>query len=802
MEKALFDGREIELLAPAGSYEGFEAALGAGADAVYAGGNLFGARAYAANFRTEELIRAIHVSHIHGKKFYLTVNTLLKEPEISGQLYEFLLPCYEAGLDGAIVQDLGVFRFIREHFPGLKLHASTQMTVTGPRGMKFLEEQGASRVVPARELSLSELAAMHQASTLEIETFIHGALCFSFSGRCLMSSLLGGRSGNRGRCAQPCRLPYQVSEEAGRSQGGKGSCPLSLKDLCTISLLPEILKAGVTSLKIEGRMKQPLYTAGVTAIYRKYLDLLLEEGPENYRVDPLDERKLLEVYSRGGSCDGYYLRHNGREMMDFANEKKTGTPQVEIRKRKEKIYGKLILFPGSPAILEVICRGALVRTEGEEVRLAQNQPMTEERARSQMDRLGNTEFVWEKLEILMGKDVFLPVKALNDLRRKALELLEEQLIRMGTPARDAAWKVAVDPSGEAAGKTAPHSGGIPKKNAGLSLYVSCETLPQAEALKNTEGIQGMYLPWDVMSPLMETDLPRRKELYLVLPHIVRGNLPSDFFSKTKKWMERGMGGFLVRDLEGFALVREAGFAERCVLDSSLYVWNQEAKAFWNEEKVLRDTVPVELNEKELRHRHNGGSELLIYGYLPLMVTAQCLRKNAWNCNKKEVRLRLKDRYQKQFFCVCCCRPWKEKTTDGQEDCYNIIYNSVPLSLLKEKEGVERLGADSLRLSFTLEEPEEAADILEEFLRVYHPAFPRKDDSGKEICSGKETSSGKENGSGRGISSGRGTSFEKGTGSGKGISSGRRARPGKNGDPKEAVFPGREFTKGHFKRGVQ
>ena len=204
--------QNVELLAPAGSYEGFEAALGAGADAVYVGGAMFGARAYAKNFQEEELLRAIDTAHIHGKKLYLTVNTLLKNRELKEELLTYLTPFYQAGLDAVIVQDMGVFSLLREHFPGLHLHASTQMTVTCPEGMKFLEEQGATRVVAARELSLEELSRMHQASPIEIEAFVHGALCYSYSGQCLMSSILGGRSGNRGRCAQPCRLPYQVTQ--------------------------------------------------------------------------------------------------------------------------------------------------------------------------------------------------------------------------------------------------------------------------------------------------------------------------------------------------------------------------------------------------------------------------------------------------------------------------------------------------------------------------------------------------------------------------------------------------------------
>ena len=227
------DMNKTELLAPAGSYEAFEAALGAGADAVYVGGPDFGARAYAKNFTQEELIRAVRTAHLHGKKLYLTVNTLLKNRELKERLYDSLLPSYLEGLDAVIVQDMGVLRFIRRNFPDLSIHASTQMAVTGPKGMRFLEQQGVTRVVPARELTLEELASMHRESPIEIEAFIHGALCYSISGQCLMSSMIGGRSGNRGRCAQPCRLAYQVREQQGGFKG-KETCPLSLKDICTL----------------------------------------------------------------------------------------------------------------------------------------------------------------------------------------------------------------------------------------------------------------------------------------------------------------------------------------------------------------------------------------------------------------------------------------------------------------------------------------------------------------------------------------------------------------------------------------
>lgn len=708
--------QKIELLAPAGSYESFEAAIGAGADAVYVGGAAFGARAYAKNFGQEELLRAIHTAHVHHKKLYLTVNTLLKNRELKEQLYDYLLPYYEAGLDAVIVQDFGVFRFIREHFPGLHLHASTQMTVTGPRGMKFLEEQGASRVVTARELSLLELKEMHRTSPIEIEAFVHGALCYSYSGQCLMSSLLGGRSGNRGRCAQPCRLSYHTSMDGRRFKGKNEMCPLSLKDICTIDILPEILDAGVMSLKIEGRMKQPGYTAGVTAVYRKYLDLLQQNGAEQYQVEEQDRRFLLDIFSRGGSCSGYFKQHNGPSMMAFTNEKKTGEISPDIRKRKEKINGNFILFPGSPAILEVSCRDATITVSAGEVQYARSQPMEKLRIRQQMEKLGNTEFEWENLDIQMDDQIFIPVKVLNELRREALLKLEDALTMpyRRTLDTDECEKTDQMPSG----------GKIIRKK-GLSgreippLYVSCETVSQAEAVMEYEEIQGLYLPFDVMKTFMDRGVTQEKELYLSLPHMTRGAVPEGYLEQAAIWLEQGMKGFLIRNLESYALIKENGWKERCVLDHSMYTWNDEAVTFWREEGILKNTAPLELNEKELLHRDNKGTEMVIYGYLPVMISAQCVRKNLYGCDAAEGCIFLKDRYEKVFPAVCCCHPWKIKNTGNPEYCYNMIYNSVPFGLPGEKTRVLALGMQSLRLMFTIEDAKETKEVLEEFLNIYH-----------------------------------------------------------------------------------
>ncbi|MCD7866920.1 MAG: U32 family peptidase [Clostridiales bacterium] len=704
----------IELLAPAGSPEGFEAALRAGADAVYVGGTAFGARAYARNFSQEELITAIDQAHFHGKKLYLTLNTLVKNRELEEQLYDYLLPCYEAGLDAVLVQDLGVLDFVREIFPGLPIHASTQMTVTGPEGMEFLAGKGVSRVVPARELSLEEIARMHRACTIEIETFIHGALCYCYSGQCLMSSFFGGRSGNRGRCAQPCRLPWQEAGGAHR----KDFCGLSLKDLCTLDFLPEILRAGVVSLKIEGRMKQPAYTAGVTAVYRKYLDKYLASGGEGYRVEKEDRQRLLEIFNRGGFCGGYYQMRNGPSMMAFSNEKKTGQLSPVLPGRAEKIRGKLVLSPGKPGRLEIQWEDISLRVSGDPVQEAVNRPMDEKTVRAHMEKLGGTEFAWEKLEIFLEGRVFVPVKSLNLLRRQGLEALREEIrsrYRRKLPA------AAGEPGSSLGHKVCEKTERSAKGNRGkteLPVYVSCERLEVAQTLCKEPDLAGMYLPFDLMSACLERGLSLGKEMYLALPRIQRGKIPDPFLREADRWLAMGMKGFLVRSLESFTALQKAGYGSLCVLDSSMYTWNDRAVDFWEKEGILRNTVPLELSARELSGRKNRNSELLIYGRVPLMVSAQCVRKNLSQCTASEGFVTLKDRSGRKFPVFCCCHPWKTDSTGKEDFCYNIIYNSVPCGLPEEKKQVERLGVSSLRMAFTTEDPRGAREIFRRFCGIY------------------------------------------------------------------------------------
>lgn len=309
----------VELLAPAGNYDAFLAAVENGADAVYLGGRLHNARQFAGNFEDSELERALDYAHARGVSIFLTLNTLLLDSEMD-ETVAFAGKAYEMGIDAVIVQDLGFAAQLRKALPGLPLHASTQMTIYNMDGVKTIESLGMTRAVLARELSLAEIEKICKNTTLEIETFVHGALCISYSGQCLMSSIIGGRSGNRGKCAQPCRLPYTIQRD---STGIKEGYLMSPKDICYIENLSQLIDAGVYSFKIEGRMKSPEYVATVVSKYRKYIDLAL--GREDTKVSAEDMHRLLQSFNRGGFSKGYLLGKTGPDMMSYQKPKNWGT---------------------------------------------------------------------------------------------------------------------------------------------------------------------------------------------------------------------------------------------------------------------------------------------------------------------------------------------------------------------------------------------------------------------------------------------------------------------------------------------
>ena len=723
----------IELLAPAGSVDALRAACIAGADAVYIGGNRYGARAYADNPDTEELVEAIRLMHRLGKKLYLTVNTLVKDEELP-DLKTWMRPFYEAGVDAVIVQDLGVVQKFREWFPDLPIHASTQMTVTGPDGVRLLQQLGICRVVPARELSLAELKTIRTETGIELETFIHGALCYSYSGQCLMSSMIGGRSGNRGRCAGICRLPYRTdcdAEHAAREQ-----YPLNMKDLCTIRLIPQLIEAGISSFKIEGRMKKPEYTAGVVGVYRRAIDACLQGTWNEFDVQN-EEDLLAALYNRDGFTDGYYFRHNGSGMVALKNEKLQGgraaaaqkiTEQIRAQlteKEAEKslqmpVQGTLRLYPGEQGECTLTAQLPKKGLHGEDcvsvgvlsdvLEKARNASSSAGQIRSQFMKTGGSPFRFKELHTEIAPDVFIPVRTLKELRRSALKELENAVSAAYTRHAGSTAKAAVcknetsrqqerDP-----GKTERHP----------LLYASVRTEQQAEALlseKVRENLYAVCLPPEMRKYGMKL---REYGIHPILscPYVYRREKQQWSDAFRQMLCDGTWDGVLVRNLEEAGVIAAMRNAhqtvpENIILDALLYTMNEEAVGVFSSWGFPVRTLPYELNFRELRRQHTEGSQLVVYGRTPLMISAQCIRKTKGCCSKVPGWTGLTDRTGKQFPVYCSC-----------SDCCNVIYNSLPTSLLKEHEAIRHLGCGSIRMDFTDETPEDVLRITAEVHDVF------------------------------------------------------------------------------------
>lgn len=726
--------KELELLAPAGSLKTLKAVIHAGADAVYLGGSMFGARAYANNFNEEELLEAIRFGHIHGRKIILAVNTLLKEYEL-GQLYDYLRPYYEAGVDAVIVQDMGVMEFIKTHFPNLPIHTSTQMTITNVEGARLLKEQGVERVVTAREMSLEEIQRIHDEVGVELESFIHGALCYCYSGQCLFSSIIGGRSGNRGRCAQPCRLSYEVLQGEKSLTGHHATPILSLKDMCTLPFLYELADHGVYSFKIEGRMKTPEYAAGVVSIYRKYMDSYLDGS--RIPVEKKDIRALLELGNRGGFTNGYYYHHNDSDMLSgesASHNKSEGVLQDNIRREyvdtelKEKIKGKLILNKECPAKIEVQYGKIKVSYQGDMVLVAQNRPLTKEVVTEKITKTGNTPFVFENLEVTMDDDIFMPVNQLNQLRRGALEALEKallkpyertlpELVETSSAETDRQTTGNAIKEKQISGQSLSQTSGQQSAGSSTEVRVLIEDAEQLPAVLKADFVDTVYLDCmlytreNLLRKLSE-DIDRvhasGKKAFYVFPFIFRQQT-SLFYEKIMPELKKlPLDGIMVRSLDEIAFMKEWGNENwQMVSDSNLYTYSNEAAEYFYRLGMIQDTIPVELNRKEILRRENSRSEMIIYGRLPLMITAQCIHKNTLGCMHQHKVLNLKDRYSVHFPVKNFC-----------SECYNVIYNSLPVCLFKEDVTVKKIAPAALRLSFTTETEEETEQILTIYGDIY------------------------------------------------------------------------------------
>lgn len=775
--------KQIEILAPAGSYASLKAALVSGADAVYVGGEKFGARAYAENFTSEQLLRAIDEVHIHGKKIYMTINTLLKEKELVESFVPYFEPYYEQGIDAVIVQDMGVLQMLKKYFPDVAIHASTQMTITGEAGARFAMQEGLQRVVPARELNIDEVRKI-AGTGVEVECFVHGALCYCYSGQCLYSSLIGARSGNRGQCAQPCRMPYQVD-------GKKASYVLSLKDICTLQGIPDLIEAGVCSFKIEGRMKKPEYVAAVTAMYRKYTDWYLQNGRAGFRVEQKDTELLMDIYNRGGFHSGYYGQQNGRDMISLDRPNHAGVPAlkvIQLQKRqmqvkaltrlhkgdvieipwknedepenytlgqdyregqifflpvrkmkhlqkdtvlsrtrnekllkemkvlaeqeiKEKINGKLILSLTKSAKLILSANGIVIEVEGARAEPAKNQPMEAERISKQMRKTGGTPYEFESLEVEMEDAVFMPMQALNELRRQGIQSFEEAVLEKYRRHKPS-FKECSDfrtTCEETCKKTYKE-----KKDSRadiLGLFVSVEQWEQFLCAKENPYVDRIYLDSTIVrrkSPeewklILHSRTKEGMQIYLAMPYIFRERAQQVFEKMWQTGIAALFDGVLIRNLESYQFLKEKGYEKPIILDANVYTFNTQSKEFWHQKKVHGMTAPMELNEKELSLLGVRDMEMVVYGYIPMMVSAQCIQKTVYGCHGQEVIHYLKDRYKKEFAVKNYC-----------DYCYNIIYNSVPLMLEGEIESIKKLSPKAIRLSFTRETEREMEALLRQY----------------------------------------------------------------------------------------
>ena len=795
----------VELLAPAGNYEAFLAAVENGADAVYLGGRLFNARQFAGNFDGEQLQKAVDYAHARAVKLYITMNTLVSDEEMDAAL-DFAEEVYRIGADGVIVQDLGLAALIRKLFPDMELHGSTQMTVYNLEGVKLLQALGFKRVVLARELSLQEIRHITQNTPLEIEIFIHGALCISYSGQCLMSSMLGGRSGNRGKCAQPCRLPYELVSD-GKIAGNKGYL-MSPKDISSIELIDKVVGSGVRSLKIEGRMKTPEYVATVVRLYRKYIDKFYsgDQREASIKVQAGDLKELSQIFNRGGFSTGYLEGKQGSDMMSYRKPKNWGVPLGEVLSADHKtgtvtvklsdavsigdgvevwngeeenpgnivtaihkdgksvksagngdiatlgsikgritkgnkvyktsdkllnekagetysgrflkrvgIEGQIDIRENSPARLTVWDdKGNRVEAAGEiAAEKAVNRPLTEERIREQLGKTGSTPYDFIRLRVEAGENLSLPVSELNNLRRRALEALEN--------ARTNASRRNLSEENRKIKENLKYSPGNSRKEQKKVTTSVCiyDYNPDVDYTGLETG--RIYFPFKAFQEGSEKKINsgsisrfREKgiEVFAGLPAVTRGNYDRLVREKLQDIVHMGVDGVLVGNGGSVELVRGL---EKIALagDFPLNAFNSHSlealEALGFEQATLSPEMTLHQiqNLKALPHLKK---EALAYGRIPLMTSEYCpvgsvaggMKKDAAcsSCCKGGV-FRLKDRKGVEFPVWC-----------DRVDCRSTIFNSNVLLAVDAIDRLKASGIDMLRISITDEEPGEILRIVE------------------------------------------------------------------------------------------
>lgn len=769
-----------ELLSPCGNMDCVKAAVNNGADAIYIGGKQFSARQYAGNFGISEITEVCDYCHLRDVKVYVTVNTIYKDKEIN-ELLKFVSSLYEAGVDALIMQDVGAAEIIRKNFPLMPLHASTQLTANSMEDVLSLEKAGFERVVLSRELALGEIKEIVEKTGVPVETFIHGALCISYSGQCIMSSMLGGRSGNRGRCAQTCRLPF--SFYGGYKKIKEGHL-LSTKDIETITILPQIIESGVSSLKIEGRMKSAEYVAGVTKIYRKYIDMYFEKH-ENYAVEDKDLKILTQLFNRGGFSEGYYNTHSGLDMMSIERPKSWGLKagivdtydrkysRVSIRTREpllpgdgieiwtqtephagsninkasrpgevismiikgdiskndviykthdkalydelartyqkdtrtKDVYGDFTAFSGKEMTFKLWdLKGNSFFVTGDIVQEASNQPMSSDKIKQQLSKMGGTPFSAADININCGENIYIPVSSLNDIRRRAVEELTKKIVLSGR-------RKHVDITNKSVSNNAPNK--MSKK-----INVQVNNMLQFEAAVSNDGINIIYFEAgkeleENLNNIINSCHRNGIKLYAALPRIYRENVKDIYASLMEKLKNSNVDGFLVRSSGQFDEMKELG--KPVVVDYGLNVYNTQDVNYWNGKGADMICISPELNLQEIRSMANETCEMIIYGHLPLMTTHQCpignydgSKNNHRYCEKRFTteEYYLKDRKGEVFYILPDCN-----------QCVCSILNGKPLFTLKFYDEVAQSPTTYGRLIFTKETAAETDKIISAYIDV-------------------------------------------------------------------------------------
>lgn len=657
----------MELLAPAGTFECILAAVNSGADAVYFAGQSFGARSYAGNLTDDEICKAADFCHIRGAKCYVTVNTLVYDREYK-ELEKFIKVITKAGVDAAIIQDLGVLGLIREMSPDIELHGSTQMTVHSADGVKALEKMGVSRVVLSRELSGEEIRNIIKNTSAEAEVFVHGAMCMSYSGQCLFSSVIGGRSGNRGKCAQPCRLLY--------SSGGEAKYYLSLKDMSLAEHIIELKKDGVTSLKIEGRMKGEAYVRNVVSTYRRLIDE--DRLPSKEEVESLNR-----IFFRGGLTDGYYIGDKGPRMFAFD---KPDNPYLKNVENNEKPQEKQIPVSISAVFEEgekphITISGAGHTAEAfgdEEVQTAAKRPATKDGIITQLVKTGGTAFRAEDIEVALSQNAFVHVSVINELRRKGIAALEEKILNKHRDKR-------LDEIKE-----------IKKTNRkGRGIY-TCSVLDIEQYRTVREfGFEHIYIPLSVVEKYKDELSQNAERIVISLPVIIREPMRHQYRERLLRLKDAGFSKAEIMTIDALEIAE--GFD--VFGGYRMNITNSRALCEAASMGIEYLCLSAEMNLPQVRDiEKNIKTEIIAYGKLPLMITENCILKNMKKCPCNG-RGEMTDRTGATFPIV----------KDG-DICRSVVLNSVPLYMGDRVEDLKNTGADYLRLMFTTEDKNECKEI--------------------------------------------------------------------------------------------